>query len=110
MGKQIITIVDAPEISLAENEKAWEALQKFYRSLGWNEDDILDPRKVHTTKDVYKSLYDVMYEKCGDSVCVGMLMTSRGPGTDDYVRPGKVYLLEGWTTPAKSEGGETNGN
>ena len=108
MNRQVVTIVDAPEVSLAENEKAGEALLKFYRSLGWNGEDFLDPCKVRTTEDIYKRLYDVIYEHCPDPVGVGMLMVNRGPGTDDYVPSGKVYLLEGWTTPAKQEGGENN--
>ena len=110
MKKQVITIVDAPHVSLEENEKAGEALLKFFRALGWNGDDYLDPSKVRTTKDVYSRLYDVMYDKCPDPVGVGMLMANRGPGTDDFVPPEKVYLYEGWVTPAESkEGDEING-
>ena len=45
MNKRNITVVDAPHVSLAENEKAGEALLKFFRALGWNGDDYLDPCK-----------------------------------------------------------------
>ena len=99
MKKQVITIIDAPHVSLAENEKAGEALLKFFRALGWNGHDSLDPSKIRTTKDVYNQLYDVMYDKCPDPVGVGMLMVNRGPGTDDFVPSEKVYLFEGWVTP-----------
>ena len=110
MSKQIVTIVDVPNVSLAENEKAGEALLKFFRALGWNGDDYLDPSKIRTTKDVYNRLYDVMYDKCPDPVAVGMLMVNRGPGTDDFVPPEKVYLYEGWITPSESKkGDEING-
>jgi len=103
-------IVDAPELNLSESEKAGKVLLKFYRALGWNGEDILDPCKIRTTKAVYKRLHDAMLDKCPDPVGVGMLMVNRGPGTDDYVPPGKVCLLEGWITPAESEeGGETYG-
>ena len=100
--KQVITIIDAPHVSLAENEKAGEALLKFFRALGWNGADYLDPSKVRTTKDVYDRLCEVMYDRCLDPVSVGMLMLNRGPGTDDHVQPGKVHLLDGWITPVES--------
>jgi len=106
MKKQVITIIDAPHVSLAENEKAGEALLKFFRALGWNGDDYLDPSKMRTTKDVYNRLYDVMYDRCPEPVGVGMIMVNRGPGTDDHVRPGKVHLLDGWVTPAESKEGD----
>jgi hypothetical protein len=101
-----ITIVDAPEINLAEDEKAGEALLKFYRALGWNGDDMLDPCKIRTTKDVYNRLYDVMFNRCPDPVGVGMLIVNSGPGADNCVPPGKVYLYEGWIKPAEPEEGE----
>jgi hypothetical protein len=104
-----IIIVDAPEVSLAEYEKAGEALLKFYRGLGWNGEDILDPRKISTTKAVYNRLHDIMFSRCPDPVGVGMLMINNGPGTDNCVPPGKVYLLDGWIKPAKpGEGDETD--
>ena len=110
MSKQVITIADAPDISLAENEMAGEALLKFFRALGWNGDDYLDPSKIRTTKDVYSRLYDVMYEKCPDSMGISMLMVNNGPGTDDFVPPEKVCLYEGWVTPVEvKEGDGING-
>ena len=101
MNKQIITVVDAPEISLPEDEKAGEALLQFYRALGWNGTDKLDPCKVLTTKAVFNSLNDVMYGRCPDPLAVGMAMVNMGPGTDDRIPPGKVCLLEGWITPTE---------
>ena len=110
MKSEIITVVDAPEITLAEHEKAGDALLKFFRALGWNGDDCLDPCKIRTTKAIFQYLYDIMFDRCPDPVGVGMLMVNSGPGTDDYVPPGKVYLLEGWVTPAETKKGEkTNG-
>ena len=47
-NKKIVTIVDAPEIILTESELAGEALLKFYRALGWNGIDIVDPRNNTT--------------------------------------------------------------
>ena len=105
MNKQIITVVDAPEVSLPKDEKAGEVLLRFYRALGWNGVDKLVPCKVRTTKAVFDYLYDVMYERCPDHVGVGMAMVNTGPGTDDYIPSGKVYLLEGWITPAEPEEG-----
>ena len=96
---EIITIVDAPEINLAEDEKAGEAILKFYKGIGWNGQDILDPRRVRTTKAVFDRLYDVMFEKYPDPVSVGMTMVNVGPGVDDAIPAGKVYLLQGWVTP-----------
>ena len=105
-----VTIVDAPEVSLSEDEKAGEVLLKFYRELGWNGDDMLDPCKIRTTKAVYDNLYGIMFDRCPDPVSVGMFMVNRGPGTDDYVPPGKVCLLEGWVIPVKrtKEGDESD--
>ena len=107
-GRKVSTIlvVDAPEVSLSEDEKAGDALLKFFRALGWNGDDYLDPCKIRTTKAVYDNLYDVMYNRFPDPVSVGMLMVNRGPGTDDHIPPGKVYLYEGWITPVETQEGE----
>jgi hypothetical protein len=79
---------------------------KFFRALGWNGEDILDPCKIRTTKEVYDRLYDIMYDRCPDPVGVGMFMVNRGPGTDNCVPPGKVYLLEGWVSPYEPTEGE----
>ena len=105
LNKQRITIVDAPEVNLAEDEKAGEVLLKFYRALGWNGEDYLDPCKIRTTKTVYNYLYDMMINKCPDPVGVGMHMVNRGPGTDDYIPFGKVYLLDGWIKPFEEQEG-----
>ena len=96
MIKGNITIVDAPDVFLAPDEKAGELLLHFYRALGWNGEDMLDPRKIRTTKEVYNMLYDRMLKQCHDPVGIGMLMVNSGPGTEDYIPSGKVYLLEGW--------------
>jgi hypothetical protein len=95
----IVTLVDAPDVILADNEKAGAALLKFYRALGWDGKDELDPCKVKTTKAVYNRLYDTMYAKCPEPVGIGMLMVNQGPSTDDNIPPGKVCLLEGWVKP-----------
>jgi len=105
MNKQIITVVDAPEVNLSEDKKPEEALFKFYRDLGWDGIDKLDPSKVRTTKAIFDCLYEVMYSRCPDPVSVGMTMVNTGPGTDDYIPPGKVYLFEDWITSAKSKEG-----
>jgi len=99
MNKQTITVVDAPEVSLAEGENAGEALLKFYRALDWNGVDKIDPCKVHTTKVVFDYLYGVMIGRCPDPVAVGMAMVNKGPSTDEKIPAGKVYLYEGWITP-----------
>ena len=103
-----IIVVDAPEVSLAPDESAAELLLHFYRALGWNGDDILDPCKIRTTKEICDRLYDQMYERCPDPVSVGMFMVNRGPGVDAHIPTGKVYLLEDWTKPAPGEGDNTN--
>ena len=105
MNSETIIIVDAPTVTLTENENAGDALLKFYRELGWNGTDILDPCKIRTTKSVYNGLYDIMFERCPDPVGIGMLMVNRGPGTDERVPMGKVCLLDGWITPAETQEG-----
>jgi len=99
----ITAVVDAPDVSLAEDEEAGELLLHFYRALGWNRDDCLDPCKIRTTQEVYNSLLNRMHERCPDMVSVGMFMVSKGPGVDNDIPPGKVRLLEGWTTPDQQE-------
>jgi hypothetical protein len=47
---QVVYIVDAPEVSLTEDEKAGDVLPKFFRALGWNGADFIDPCKIRTTK------------------------------------------------------------
>jgi len=106
MNKQIITVVDAPEVTLNDDEKAGDALLKFYKALGWNGEEMLDPCKVRTTKAVFDNLCDVIRNRCSDPIGVGFLMCNNGPGTEDYIPPGKVYLLEGWITPSEPTEGE----
>ena len=106
MNKQLVTVVDAPHVYLAENENPGETLLKFFSALGWNGEDILNPCKIRTTKDVFNRLYDVMYERCLDSMGISILMVNSGPGVDDFVPPGKVYLYEGWITPPESKEGD----
>jgi len=103
MSTETITVVDAPEVSLSEDENPTEALVKFYKALGWNGEDTLNPCKVRTTKLTFNYLYGVMFNRIPDSLGASMTMVSSGPGVDDYIPPGKVYLLEGWITPAKPD-------
>ena len=101
--KILAVIVSAPTISLTETEKAGETLLKFYRALGWNGEDILNPCKVRTTEAVYKQLYDLMYEKCPDAVSVGMTMVNIAPGVDKNIPANQVYLYDGWITPSSTD-------
>jgi hypothetical protein len=110
MNKTIITIVDAPEVTLEEHDKAGDVLLKFYSALGWNGEDFLDPSKIRTTKAVFDGLYNIMFEKVPDPVSVGMLMCNSGPGTDERIPPGKVVLLEGWVKPTPEKGNDNNGH
>jgi hypothetical protein len=103
-----ITIVDAPKVSLSEKEEAGELLLHFYRALGWNDKDNLDPCKIQTTQEVYDGLCKQMYGRCSDAVAVGMFMVNKGPSTDNSIPANKVYLYEGWVTPSSSKGGDVN--
>ena len=103
-----IAIVDAPKVSFADGEQAGDLLLNFYRALGWNGDDSLDPCKVRTTKEVYDGLLDQMREQYPDTIRVGMFMVNIGPSVDYDIPQGKVYLLEGWIKPAVSEEGDDN--
>ena len=100
-----ITVVDAPEISLAQDDKAGDLLLRFYKALGWNGKDFLDPSKIRTTKEVFHHLRNQMCELCSDPASVSMLMINSGPGTENYIPAGKVYLIEGWIIP-DTEGGD----
>ena len=109
MAKNAVTIVviDAPEVSLAPDENPAELLLHFYRALGWNGDDILDPCKIRTTDKTYNRLYEQMYERCPNAISVGMFMVNRGPSVDANIPTGKVHLLDGWIKPAPKEGDST---
>ena len=102
-----VTIIDAPIISPSPDDKAGDILLNFFRALGWNGEDNLDPTKVRTTKEVFYGLRTQMSELCPDPVSVGMLMVNIGPGTEEHISAGKVYLYEGWVTPV-TEKGETD--
>jgi hypothetical protein len=95
-----IATVQAPEIFLDESEMAGEGLLKFYKALGWNGEDYLDPCRIRTTQAVYTRLYDLMLEKCPDSLAIGFFMVNTGPGVDSDVPENTVFLLEGWVKPA----------
>ena len=99
----IIAIVDAPEISLSNDDDAGHVLLKFYRALGWNGEDILDPCKVRTTKAVYTWLYDLMLERCSDTLTVGFALVNIGPGVNKDIQPNKVHLLDGWISPQDAQ-------
>ena len=108
-AKDVIAVVDAPTVSLAPNESAGDILLHFYRALGWNGNDLLDPCKVRTTEAVYNHLYDQIYEHYPNFISVGIFMVNRGPGVENDIPAGKVHLLEGWVKPvADEEGAGTN--
>ena len=97
--------VQTPVITLDESELAGDALPKFYRALGWNGEDMLDPKKIRTTKAVYERIHAIMLEKIPpgtDPAGVGMLMVNYGPSVDDNIPEGKVHLYKGWTFPEKA--------
>ena len=107
MTTNATVVVDAPEVSLAEGEQAGVLLLHFFRKLGWNGMDFLNPCKIRTTQEVYDSLHKKMYERYSDTIVVGMFMVKSGPGVDNFIPQGKVHLLEGWITPASEEGETT---
>ena len=100
MNFENVTIVDAPEVTLAPNDEAGDLLLHFYRALGWNGEDILDPCKVRTTKEVYNHLGDLMCERYPNPIRVAMFLLNKGPGTENYIPPNKVYLIDGWIKPS----------
>jgi hypothetical protein len=102
-GSKIIKIVNAPDVSLKPDEPPGDLLLHFYRALGWNGNDLVDPCKIRTTEAVYNSLYDKMYERCPNAVSVGFFLVNSGPGVEANIPHGKVYLLEGWTKPDPEE-------
>ncbi len=98
--REIEAIADAPEIIAEEDDLAGDILLNFFEALGWNpETHIIDPRKIRTTKAVFCRLCDLMTEKCGDAFSAGAFMVNKGPGADDNIPEGKVYLLKGWIQP-----------
>jgi hypothetical protein len=93
----ITAILLAPEMDIDKAENAGDILLSFYRALGWNGKDLLDPRRIRTTKAVYMGIFSAMKEKYPDPA---VAMVNWGPGVDAEIPPEKVYLLKGWTEPA----------
>ena len=95
--------VTAPEIFINDDQLPGDALLNFYRSLGWNGEDNVDPTKIRTSKCVYDALYAFIFERVPGPLTVGMFLCNSGPGVDDDIPVGKVKLLKGWTKPEKEE-------
>jgi len=95
-------IVDVPTIISHEADKVGMVLLDFYKGLGWNGNDFLDPCKIRVSQAIYDELYNVMYEKYPCSVSVGMFMVNKAPSVDDSIPFGKVHLLDGWVSPSKN--------
>lgn len=94
----IEAIVSAPVIDPKSAETAGDILVLFYKAVGWNGEDMLDVRKIRTSRAVYESLFLAMKDKCNDD-SVGMRMVNYGPGVDDSIQRNKVYILKGWLDP-----------
>lgn len=96
--------VEAPVIDIEKSELMGGILLNFYRDLGWNGEDFLDPSKIRTTKAVFDSLLNAMHEKQPKCECaIGMLMCNSGPGVDENIPANTVHLLEGWVHPDTGE-------
>ena len=94
---EIFAKVNAPALRLETGQQAGDILLNFFKDLGWDpETHTLDPVKIKTTKEIYNSLYDVMYEIIPDSIGVGMLLVNWGPSVIENIKAGTVYLLNGW--------------
>jgi hypothetical protein len=98
-GKEVIAVFNAPIICVEDGDKAGDILIKFYKSLGWNGVDWVDPCKVRVSQNVFVGLHDIMSGQYPEPVTIGMALVSKGPGVDDDLPHGKVRLLDGWTIP-----------
>jgi len=98
--KDLLAVVDAPDFGLFESELPGDVLVGFYKTLGWDAANYtVDPCKVRTTQAIFDGLYELMLTKCPDYLTIGMAMVNKGPGVDEDVPAGKVFLLEGWVNP-----------
>jgi len=96
-------VVAAPDITLMEADYIGVLVQ-FYKALGWNGEDVLDPTKVRSTKAVFQNLYDEMQKHDPDNTAIGGFLVNKGPGVDDDLLANTVRLLPGWVAPAAIEG------
>ena len=65
----------------------------------------LYPRvKFSVTSDTFSMGDSVDIRWTDGPTSEAMLMVNSGPGTEDYIPPGKVYLIEGWIIPVEKEG------
>jgi len=97
--KGVLSIIDAPIVVLANDGNPAEALVKFYKDLGWNPGDYINPKKVKVAKDVYDNIISTIHENCSFYDYIEEFVVNLSPSLDEEVPPGKVYLLKGWTMP-----------
>lgn len=93
------TVTETPKVVLEDGEPVQNLLLRFYRALGWNGTDLLDPRKIRVSKETYYGLFDEMYRREPHSRELGGFMVNFAPGTDDSIPPEITVLLDGWAEP-----------
>ena len=100
--KSKFQLVDVPMIIVEDNDNPTSVLVKFYKGLGWNGDDLLNPQKVRTTREVIEGLGEVMQIEPATIQDVNISLLDIGPGNDEDIPSGKVKLLDGWVVPDES--------
>ena len=71
---------------------ALEALLNFYKDLGWNRKETLNPMRVVMNGDDWMEMLEelVKMEPWRDRLNVGFLMINRGPSGNTNIARGKV--------------------
>ena len=76
-----------------------DILLNFYKQLGWNGEDLLNPMKVLLNKADWENLCDRIMQSADidKRITAGFLWMNNGPSASENVPVGKVHLLDKWT-------------
>jgi len=76
-----------------------ERLMNFYRDIGWDGKQEIEPMKVIINEDDWLKVIKKM-ESAGmtkdERIGAGLLFTNRGPSGSKKVKRGRVKLMKGW--------------
>jgi hypothetical protein len=91
-------VVKMPKFEPVTQENMIEALFNWYRSLGWNGKDELDPKRIIISHTDWSEICK-QYINAGDSRG-GLFFMNYSPSSDEFkeekVKPGTVLLKDGW--------------
>ena len=95
-NKTIARITPTPEITFEKEKLTSNALLNFYRALGWNKVDYLNPKKIRVSHETYKELLSKLRDETSNAKETEMFFVNYAPGVDECVPNEIVVMLDGW--------------